>query len=248
MVSPRSGARIEHGRETAQQPTDGDGRLRIPARGQVLLTTYCFCAVVLAWVVDTSRRIDRPIGFFTADPASALSAERCSWDCSYAGVVSNLGALGWAATAATCFLVAALLARIAGAPPRRSPFLWAGVVTTALLVDDLFMVHEFLYFRGVPELAVFALLGAGVVAYLVAFRSFLLRTDFSLLVVAGALFLVSVVVDALTSGQHLIEDGPKFVAIMTWAVYFGGTGVAAARAALEQDGAPLPRDGRAARA
>jgi hypothetical protein len=45
-----------------------------------------------------------------------------------------------------------------------------------------------------------------------------------------------------------LEDGPKFVAIMTWAVYFGGTGVAAARAALERDGAPLPRNGRAARA
>jgi len=59
----------------------------------------------------------------------------------------------------------------------------------------------------------------------VAFRSFLRTTDLPLLWAACALFAVSLLADRFWPGQHLLEDGAKFLGIVAWSTYFVGSAV-----------------------
>ncbi len=53
-----------------------------------------------------------------------------------------------------------------------------------------------------------------------AFRRFLRETTPSLLAAACALFAVSLVADERWAGNHLLEDGSKFLGIVAWSTYF----------------------------
>lgn len=69
----------------------------------------------------------------------------------------------------------------------------------------------------------YALVLAGLV---VRYRSFVLSTSFGLLVATGLLFFVSAGLDRWLPGHHLVEDGAKFLGIVTWATWLVGTGIA----------------------
>jgi len=107
------------------------------------------------------------------------------------------------------------------------PFLSFGLLTTLLAFDDAFQIHEelgpALSERGEPlAIAAYALLLAGL---LVRYRSFVLRTSFGLVLLSGGLFLASAALDRWLPGLHLLEDGAKFVGIVTWATWLVGTGI-----------------------
>jgi hypothetical protein len=61
-------------------------------------------------------------------------------------------------------------------------------------------------------------------AYLVSFRKAIARTSFSLLIVAGLFFAISLGVDRLEEDvlpwHHLFEDGSKFFGIVSWFGYY----------------------------
>lgn len=175
-------------------------------------------AAVVASVGLLAAAVGRPAAYLTRDPAAAVRDGDCSTECTYAGLLSNLGVLVLAAGVTTCVLAAMVLG-----PRERAPWSWGGVLLGVLLVDDLFGMHDHLAPTLVPhgELLVYGALATAGALYLVAFRGFLVQSGLAVLpLLAGALFGLSTAGDRLFPGHHLIEDGSKFLGICTLTAFF----------------------------
>lgn len=142
----------------------------------------------------------------------------------YFGILSNLGIIGWAASATLWLLAAWFILRH---QPNHSLFpltVASGAFSLVLLVDDALMLHEsFLPEKlGVAEEVV--MIGYGVVALIyLFFRIRLVRdTPYLTWLLAGCLLGGSFMVDfgTITGDiEYLVEDGLKFVGIVFWAAY-----------------------------
>lgn len=162
------------------------------------------------------------------------------------GVVSMLGLFGWAAAAGIAFLTYAVT-RFHESVEMRRFWLAAGLLTTLLLLDDAFMLHEEILpvAFGIREryvklgyLAVAAAFGLG-------FFKVLAGNNLRLVVAAGSFFALSFLCDTPFLMQplglwesdtvvYLIEDGAKFIGISLWMAYV-------AKTAADSLGRLLPR-------
>ncbi|MDO1451402.1 hypothetical protein Q0590_34320 [Rhodocytophaga aerolata] len=181
----------------------------------ILLGTAILLVAFLGWV---SVHLGIPFNSFTRDPAAIFHANP------FMGVLSNLGILLWC-VAATCCLFAFLLRKQHQHFQAFSSFYYySGLLSCLLLFDDLFMLHEevFPHMLGVPELAVYGSYFILILLYLLVFLKRILQTHFLLLLVAFSFFAGSVIVDLLPvfPFPHLLEDGCKFLGILSWAAYF----------------------------
>lgn len=77
-----------------------------------------------------------PIGRFTMDTTTAVGAPF------YIGALSKIGIILWCAAASMCFLTSSVLHRTSTGSDEKRFFLGAGLVTSVLLIDDCFLVHE----------------------------------------------------------------------------------------------------------
>lgn len=201
--------------------TSSPSRQRASARWLLLVQAPAVALLVAVWVAAgiTGRAPSR----FTQDPATLLGSHP------FVGVVSNVGIVLWAATAAiTLFTALVLQSRAPG--HHSAAFLGsAGVLTCGALLDDLFLFHEELLptVLGVPQ-AVFLVAYAGALAlFLLHYRGLVLRTDYGLLVLTLAWFAVSLGVDQFPhtwfawKPLYLVEDGAKLLGIAGWLGYFG---------------------------
>jgi len=141
------------------------------------------------------------------------------------GVVSNVGILLWCATAVICFFSSSLL-RQQGLHAEARLLLWAGLMTSALLVDDLFMIHEYIapvHFH-VNEKVVLASHVCAAAAYLLSHRRLILAANYQLLAAAMVLFTASMLVDVADAHGWwgLAEDGFKVLGIASWLGYHAG--------------------------
>jgi hypothetical protein len=141
------------------------------------------------------------------------------------GVVSNVGILLWCATAVICLFSRSLL-RQHGLHAEARFLLWAGLMTIVLLVDDLFMIHEYiapLHFH-VNEKVVLASYACATGAYLLSHRRLILAANYQLLAAAMVLFTGSMLVDFAdgTGWWNLAEDGCKVLGIASWLGYHAG--------------------------
>lgn len=196
-------------------------------------------AAVLGLTALIALYLDRPIAFLTRDPGPAVHVNDCTWafDCAAAGGLSNLGYLMWTVTATVCFL-GAWLSDPAPHAWRSSPLLWAGALTTLLLADDMFQIHEAGAYGLVPygQWVVPGLYATLALALALRFRRFLAAREAWLLVASVALFALHVGFDELVPGRHLLEDGFRFLGIVLWATFFVGAGLAT----IAQRAAPAP--------
>jgi hypothetical protein len=141
------------------------------------------------------------------------------------GVVSNVGVLLWCATAVICLFSRSLL-RQQGRYAEARFLSWAGLMTIVLLVDDLFMVHEYIapvHFH-VNEKVVLAVYACAAGAYLLSHRRLILAANYHLLAAAMLLFAASMLVDIAdgTGWWNLAEDGLKVLGIASWLGYHAG--------------------------
>jgi hypothetical protein len=150
--------------------------------------------------------------------------------------VSDLGALLWCAGAAVCFFGSALLRKAGTGNETRewsSFFLAAGLVTTVLLIDDLFMLHENVsqvHWR-LGEKTIFALYGGMFLLFLARFWKRIASTDSLVFLLACGLLGMSVLFDQwnepfgdnVPAMRLLLEDGAKLLGILTWLLYFART-------------------------
>jgi hypothetical protein len=205
--------------------------VRLGRGDRVVLAVLAGTLGLLAVTALAAELADREVAFFTREPSAALQFDTCSAaSCAYVGLLSNLAALVWAAGATACFLAAAL------APPGRARalLLAAGALTTLLLADDMFQLHEQVWGLVLPGDERIVLLAYGVLAalFVVAFRRELTAQPRPiLLLVAAAAFALSLAADVLGRGGHLVEDGAKLLGTVAWVAFLVGVALAHLRAA-----------------
>lgn len=187
------------------------------------LSIYALALIMLGAIALASIFRNVPTRTFTEDLAAIGGIHPLS------GVLSTLGILAWCTTASICFFAAALLHR--NNKTKESSFLfYSACLTTYLTLDDAFLFHDGLIlaikFLPLNEKIIYALLLTAVVFYLKSFARTILKTNFFYLAVSFAFLSLSVVADAtplsyrLGTWQHLLEDGLKWLGIISWAIYF----------------------------
>ena len=135
----------------------------------------------------------------------------------YFGALSTVGLIGWGVAASLCAVVALVL----GDGARRRYLLATAVLLTLLLLDDGLLLHERLLPSafGLSEDAVYALYAGATLAWLMAFRREIVRSDAVLLVLAGACLVTSIVLDGTALAPAGLEDAPKLVGIGSLIAY-----------------------------
>lgn len=150
------------------------------------------------------------------------------------GILSSLGIILWCVTAAVCFFAAIMLRKI----ETREKFyflFFSALLTSYLLLDDFFQVHEYLApkYLGLNETLILILLGVSTSAYLFAFRKIIFNTNFIFLALAITFFAISVFIDEILHSalsqlmgydwKCFFEDGSKWLGIACWCSYFTST-------------------------
>ena len=177
---------------------------------------------VLALAVAVKYRFNVPWYVVMGDPATATGSPF------FAGFVSNVGAVMWAAIA-TVFLFRFHLDCRPGRPSEWTRFLlWSGLFAALVGSDDLFLLHEELFpkYLSIPQVVVVATYGVLAIAYLGRFRTQIARTAYPLFLLALGLLGVSVALDQIADRWEVylpagpfIEDGAKLLGIGTWLSY-----------------------------
>ena len=167
------------------------------------------CVVTLTAVAAAVT--DRSAGDFTRDVRTLCEAAGASLPF-YAGAMSQLNIMVWAAVGALALLTAYMF------PTQRAWFTLFGAFVIVLALDDALTLHESGPRRVVPEAAfyvVYAIVGLLLVLGLLR-RHF----DETILafVVGGALLASSIVVDQFVAHRYLWEDGLKLSGALVWVV------------------------------
>ncbi len=215
-----------------QEDTGGDSKsepsrkamrttTHVPSRRSMFHALWLYGPILLLLIVVAfvSARLGVSPGYFTRDP-SALTGANPFW-----GAVSNVGILLWCACATLCFYVSWLARRSGATGEWTSFFLSAGILTTILLLDDLFLLHEVVFpgWLGIRERYVILTYGLAATYGVVRYRHIILATNYWILALAAGFFAVSLSVDYLTghgeADLFLFEDGLKLLGIATWGAY-----------------------------
>ncbi len=186
-----------------------------------LLGSYCLVLFILILIFLIARKYDIPVANFTGDPALITDVPF------YIGFLSNIGVIFWSLTCSICLFTWIILNKI-NKKETSSFFLFSGLFTLFLLLDDLFMIHDQIFPR-------YFLLSQKIV-YLIYFiltlvfffkygKYIFLKTEKLLLFSAFAFFALSILFDMFmpqshTSINYLIEDGLKLFGIITWFIFF----------------------------
>jgi hypothetical protein len=200
-----------------------------PAIIACYVPVFLFLAALVAAVLLTHI----PMYYFMRDPAQTLNAP------SYIGLSSNLGALLWCSSVVICFHSFAVLRKGKEVKNVSGFFLFAGLLTAVVMLDDFFVIHEniSLHFEGIFSYAMYALTLLYVVpllAFVLFYARTILNTDYLLLVLAVFFFGLSFLVDLSKDLgliifedwlRILLEDGFKLLGITGWLSYFARTSV-----------------------
>lgn len=188
-----------------------------------VLAIYLLATMMLLAVAVASVFLDVRIPKFTKDVAATADVHP------FAGILSNLGIYLWC-TSASCSFFAAALLHDTNRTKHFSFLFSSALLSTYLMIDDAFLLHDFLLpeYCHVDEKAVFVLLGLTVIAYLKYFLQMILKTQYAILLAAFAFLSSSVVVDTIVGPwlqqlgewEFFVEDGLKWLGIVSWSVYY----------------------------
>ncbi len=194
------------------------------------LAYVCSPILLVLLVISLQNRV--PSHDLTRDPLAIADLPF------YFGVVSNLGAIAWSAAAAICLFAFFSTDNTIVDRRLRSYLLFSGLLTSMLLFDDLFLLHEqfFPEYLSVPKRMVIAAYGVLTMLHFAAFRRIVKQTEYFILAIALAFFGVSLFVDLVPSQSlpffwrlmnYVVEDGAKLLGIAVWLVYFSRVSAAA---------------------
>jgi len=160
----------------------------------------------------------------------------------FVGIVSMLGAVAWT-VAVVAAAGGAWIASTVGRDGAASMLRGGALLSTLLLVDDLFQIHTLPYpLLGVPKSVVLGGYGLLALCWVAAEWQEILRTRTGLVLLAAALFAVSLAVDQFGVGFSrsnsgpvvALEDGAKFLGTAIWAKYFVMTAAGIIRSIVNQ--------------
>jgi hypothetical protein len=156
----------------------------------------------------------------------------------YTGFVSQLGSLLWAASVTSCFFALFIINGLnIGSPQCRRFLLHAGLFSTFLMLDDMFLFHEEVVstYLGIGQKKVYLAYFLVVLAFLYFNRREILSSEYLPLVIAMAAFGLSISLDVIEDSffevlsgslyekyEVFFEDGIKFIGIATWLAFYLG--------------------------
>lgn len=188
---------------------------------RLLLIPYLIVLVALfsVWIISWQYNI--LIDNFFREPAAILKFNP------FLGVMSNLGILLWAFTAAICLFVAVLLIK-KGSKKIGLYLLYSATLTFVLLVDDFCLLHEHIFpqYLNVPEKVFYLTYILAMLFFFIIFARIILQTDYIILLIACGFLALSIISDLVlrqTGIAVLVEDGFKLFGIVTWLIYFTRT-------------------------
>ncbi|WP_298894187.1 hypothetical protein [uncultured Psychroserpens sp.] len=183
------------------------------------ISVFVFSLSVISIVLYVHYSKNIALETLTDDPAVIAQLP------AYIGMLSQFGIFLWAATAAICVFCSQLVKN-----KRLKAFVISSALISMLLgFDDVFMLHEsVLPSLGIPQKIVYLSYLVIISVYALTFFKVLLRTDYLLLLCAFFWFGASLFVDNFfyESSPYitkLLEDGAKFIGIVSWLFYFART-------------------------
>ncbi len=186
----------------------------------LLVALYGPATAALLVAVARSRSKGVSLGTYTRDPATFLDVSPL------VGALSNVGVLGWCAAATLCLFTWLVRRRRTVGQVSAAFFLSSGLLMTVLMVDDLFLGHDWIgpNVLGVPENLVLSVYVLAMLTWLVAFRRTIVATEYLLLVLAAGFAALSLAVDLTWDSsrdlRYFLEDGSKLLGIVGWLGYF----------------------------
>jgi len=187
-----------------------------------LVFLYILPVIGLSAVALISVRSGIPMYKFMRDPS------RIGDISPLAGVISNIGVLMWCASAAICLFSWTLLRYRENTAQFVRFVLYFGFMTIILLIDDLFLGHESISAFGISDKVIYGVYVVIVLCGILTFKDTILKTEYSVLLVALCFFALSIFFDII---QHYIqavlgqwriflEDGFKLLGIIGWFGYW----------------------------
>ena len=172
-----------------------------------LILAGLFGCLAIALVALASRLLGEPAAVFTREPQRTLNGSY------YVGSFSNLGGLIWFGAAA----IMSFAARVK--PLHRGALILAALVTWAMGLDDVFLLHDQVYPKlYLHETIVSALYFGAIGVIVLRYHRQLSRSTLVGIVIAVIFWGLSVVLDRFLRGfGQLPEDGSKFIGIVVWA-------------------------------
>jgi hypothetical protein len=172
-----------------------------------LIFAGLFGCLAIALVAVASWILGEPPAVFTREPQAVVKAPF------YIGSFSNLGGLVWFSAAAIMSFAVSLK------PSNRAALLLAALVTWAMGVDDIFMLHDKIYPRLYLNETLVYLLYFGTIGFIfLRYRRQLARSTLVGIALTIGFWVLSAFLDYYFNhiGQ-LAEDGSKFIGIVIWA-------------------------------
>ncbi|GJM34744.1 MAG: hypothetical protein DHS20C18_37450 [Saprospiraceae bacterium] len=201
-------------------------RSRLKSGGALLPLIQVFLAPILLLAIVSLVSIYKGIsvGNFTRDPAFIADLNP------FFGFISNVGVLCWCAAVVVCLLGGQVLYKHKNGQRLALFFLYFGLFTCLLMLDDLFLFHEVVFpgYLFIGEKITIAGYGILLIGGLFYFKDVVMATDFTFLILAIVMFGTSVFIDILQDPieaivgpwRILLEDGFKFLGIFAWLAYF----------------------------
>ena len=152
----------------------------------------------------------------------------------YSGLLSNAGVFLWCASAAVASFAALL---VDGEEPPLGRFLAASAgMSTLFMVDDFFMLHEWVAprFLGWSEDAAYVLYGCLFAFYAIRYRDLIRALAPGFFGFATVALAISVGIDLLHAEErsawgYYVEEGVKLMGIGTWVAFVASASVSAVR-------------------
>lgn len=169
-------------------------------------------------VVVFSMSINIPPTHLSRDPASIASFHPLT------GFLSNVGVLLWCSATAVCFFTSSVFKYYK--EQRSHMFFFASaLLSLILMIDDLFMIHDYIFpvHLHLSEELFYLFLGVLTLSYLIYFAWYILNTNYLLLFFALSFFSLSMGIDVILHGIKgflFIEDAFKLYGIGCWLAYF----------------------------
>jgi len=154
-----------------------------------LLITFTLSTAILLAIIAVGLQLDTDLRRLTEDGS----------------FISDLGAILWCVAATVCVFAATLL-RNNQAKDVYQFLLYSALLTTYLLFDDFFQIHDhYLHNKlGISEKITYLVLGAATSVLIIKFRQTILRTNYIVMLLGVGFLAISVIADGILAPLEII--------------------------------------------
>jgi hypothetical protein len=169
-----------------------------------LLITFSLSTAILLVIITVGLQSDTDLRRLTEDGS----------------FISDLGVILWCVAATVCFF-AAILLRNNQAKDVYQFLLYSALLTTYLLFDDFFQIHDhYLHYKlGISEKITYLVLGVASSVLIIKFRQTILQTDYNIMLLGIGLLAISVIADGILAPMEIIYGIPVIGAVSSFYLF-----------------------------